>query len=114
MSSAESNDDPDELPKDLSGIAPGYRRALWIVVILNVGYAAVEIVASIVGRSARCPSVVTRIRGRILDDTPSESYGQGRQRETTHDFPHRPGPNVDTDTRICRERGMIQIGVTVI
>lgn len=41
--SAESED--DELPKDLSQVTPAYRRALWIVVILNVGYGVVEIVA---------------------------------------------------------------------
>lgn len=34
--------DADELPKDLSHITPGYKRALWIVVLLNVGYGAVE------------------------------------------------------------------------
>lgn len=38
-------DDDDELPKDLSHITPGYKQALWIVVLLNVGYGLVEIVA---------------------------------------------------------------------
>lgn len=37
-----NDDDADELPKDLSHITPGYRRALWIVVLLNVGYGVVE------------------------------------------------------------------------
>lgn len=32
----------DELPKDISHVAPAYRRALWIVVLLNVGYGIVE------------------------------------------------------------------------
>lgn len=35
-------DDDDELPRDLSHITPAYKRALWIVVILNVGYGLVE------------------------------------------------------------------------
>ena len=34
--------DDDELPADLSHITPAYKRALWIVVILNVGYGLVE------------------------------------------------------------------------
>ncbi len=34
--------DDDELSKDLSHITPAYRRALWIVVLLNVGYGLVE------------------------------------------------------------------------
>lgn len=43
--------DDDELPKDLSHITPAYRRALWIVVLINVGYGLVEIVAGFVARS---------------------------------------------------------------
>jgi Co/Zn/Cd efflux system component len=35
----------EEVSKDLTHITPGYRRALWIVVLLNVGYGVVEIVA---------------------------------------------------------------------
>lgn len=35
----------------LSHITPAYRRALWIVVLLNVGYGLVEIVAGFVGKS---------------------------------------------------------------
>lgn len=34
--------DNEDLPKDISHISPSYRRALWIVVLLNVGYGAVE------------------------------------------------------------------------
>jgi Co/Zn/Cd efflux system component/copper chaperone CopZ len=34
--------DTDDLPKDLSHITPAYKRALWIVVALNVGYGIVE------------------------------------------------------------------------
>lgn len=47
----EGGDDDDELPKDLSHITPGYKRALWIVVLLNVGYGLVEIVAGFVAGS---------------------------------------------------------------
>ena len=43
--------DDDELPKDLAHIAPGYRRALWIVVVLNVGYGAIEMVGGILSGS---------------------------------------------------------------
>ncbi len=32
----------DDLPKDVTHITPAYRRALWIVVLLNVGYGVVE------------------------------------------------------------------------
>jgi Co/Zn/Cd efflux system component/copper chaperone CopZ len=39
---ASTGDDEDELPKDLSHITPAYRRALWIVIVLNVGYGLVE------------------------------------------------------------------------
>lgn len=47
--SAGGND--DELPKDLSHITPAYRRALWIVVLLNVGYGIVEVIAGFIARS---------------------------------------------------------------
>lgn len=43
--------DDEELRKDLSHIAPAYRRALWIVVLLNIGYGLVEIVAGVVAGS---------------------------------------------------------------
>lgn len=46
-----SRDDDDELPKDLSHITPAYRRALWIVVVLNAGYGVVEIVIGFLARS---------------------------------------------------------------
>jgi len=36
--------DDDDLPKDLSHITLAYRKALWIVVLLNVGYGLVEII----------------------------------------------------------------------
>lgn len=44
-------DDDDDLPKDLSHITPGYRKALWIVVLLNVGYGLVEIVGGFLAGS---------------------------------------------------------------
>lgn len=34
--------DDDDLPADLAHVTPAYRRALWIVVLLNVGYGIVE------------------------------------------------------------------------
>lgn len=37
-----SEEDDDDLPKDLSHITPAYKRALWIVVLLNVGYGIIE------------------------------------------------------------------------
>lgn len=43
--------DSDEVPKDLSRATPAYRRALWIVALINLGYACVEVVASFTGRS---------------------------------------------------------------
>ena len=36
--------DDDDLPKDLAHITSAYRRALWIVVLLNVGYGIFEII----------------------------------------------------------------------
>jgi len=48
---AAAGGDEDDLPKDLSHITPAYRRALWIVVLLNVGYGLVEIVAGFIGDS---------------------------------------------------------------
>ncbi len=46
-----AGDDDDELPKDLSHITPAYRRALWIVVLLNVGYGLVEMVGGFLSGS---------------------------------------------------------------
>lgn len=43
--SSEGADD-DDLPRDLSHITPAYRRVLWLVVLLNVGYGLIEIVRS--------------------------------------------------------------------
>lgn len=39
---AGAEDNEDELPKDLSHITPAYKRALWIVIVLNVGYGIIE------------------------------------------------------------------------
>ena len=41
----------DDLPKDLDHITLAYRRALWIVVLLNVGYGLAEIVGGLVADS---------------------------------------------------------------
>jgi len=42
--------DDDRIP-DLSHVTPAYKRALWIVVLLNVGYGVVEIVGSFLAGS---------------------------------------------------------------
>jgi Co/Zn/Cd efflux system component/copper chaperone CopZ len=44
-------DDDDDLPKDLAHVTPAYRRALWTVVLLNVGYGLVEIVGGFIAGS---------------------------------------------------------------
>lgn len=43
--------DDDDLPKDLAHITPAYRKALWIVVLLNVGYGLIEIVGGFIADS---------------------------------------------------------------
>jgi Co/Zn/Cd efflux system component/copper chaperone CopZ len=43
--------DIDDLPKDLSHITPTYRRALWIVIVLNVGYGLIEMVGGFISGS---------------------------------------------------------------
>ena len=48
---AHVTEDDDDLPKDLSHITPAYKRALWIVVVLNVGYGLVEIVGGFMAGS---------------------------------------------------------------
>lgn len=45
------SDDDDDLPKDLAHVTPAYRRALWTVVLLNVGYGLVEMVGGFVAGS---------------------------------------------------------------
>jgi len=47
---AADNDDDDKIP-DLSHVTPAYKRALWIVVLLNVGYGIIEIGGSILSGS---------------------------------------------------------------
>jgi Co/Zn/Cd efflux system component/copper chaperone CopZ len=51
LESAARSIDDDDLPRDLSHITTAYRRALWIVVLLNVGYGLVEIVAGFIAGS---------------------------------------------------------------
>jgi len=41
----------DDLPKDLSHITSAYRRALWIVVLLNVGYGLAEMIGGFLADS---------------------------------------------------------------
>ena len=43
--------DDDDLPKDLAPITPAYRRTLWIVVLLNLGYGLAEIVGGLIADS---------------------------------------------------------------
>ena len=43
--------DDDDLPKDLAHITPAYRKSLWIVVLLNVGYGLVEIIGGFIADS---------------------------------------------------------------
>ena len=46
-----SDDDDDDRIQDYSHATPGYRRALWTVVVLNVGYGLAEVVAGFVSGS---------------------------------------------------------------
>lgn len=46
-----SEDDDDDRIPDLSHVTPAYKRALWIVILLNVGYGAIEIVGGIIAGS---------------------------------------------------------------
>jgi len=41
----------DDLPKDLSHITPAYRKALWLVVLINVGYGIAEIIGGFLADS---------------------------------------------------------------
>lgn len=47
---AETDEDDDKIP-DLSHVTPAYKRALWIVVLLNVGYGVIEIFGSFLSGS---------------------------------------------------------------
>jgi len=44
-------DRDDEAPLDVGHVTPAYRRALWIVVLINAGYGVVEIIAGFIARS---------------------------------------------------------------
>lgn len=46
-----ADDDDDDRIQDYSHVTPGYRRALWTVVLLNVGYGLAEIVAGLLSGS---------------------------------------------------------------
>ncbi len=41
----------DDLPKDLAHITPAYRKALWLVVLINVGYGIAEIIGGFLANS---------------------------------------------------------------
>lgn len=43
--------DIDDLPKDVAHITPAYKRALWIVILLNIGYGVVEAVGGFISGS---------------------------------------------------------------
>jgi Co/Zn/Cd efflux system component/copper chaperone CopZ len=46
----EDGDDDDKIP-DLSHVTPAYKRALWLVVLLNCGYGLIEIVGGFIAGS---------------------------------------------------------------
>jgi len=46
----EDDDDDDKIP-DLSHVTPAYKRALWLVVVLNCGYGLIEIVGGFIAGS---------------------------------------------------------------
>lgn len=46
----DTDDEDDEIP-DLSHVTPAYKRALWIVVLLNAGYGVIEIVGGFIAGS---------------------------------------------------------------
>jgi Co/Zn/Cd efflux system component/copper chaperone CopZ len=43
--------DDDDLPEELSHITPAYKRALWMVVLLNVGYGVIEMIGGFISGS---------------------------------------------------------------
>ncbi|HJQ57749.1 MAG TPA: cation diffusion facilitator family transporter [Vineibacter sp.] len=45
------DDDSDEKIPDLTHVTPAYKRALWVVVLLNVGYGLIEIVGGFLAGS---------------------------------------------------------------
>lgn len=50
VAGAETDEDDDKIP-DLSHVTPAYKRAPWIVVLLNVGYGVIEIFGSFLSGS---------------------------------------------------------------
>ena len=50
VAGAETDEDDDKIP-DLSHVTTAYKRALWIVVLLNVGYGVIEIFGSFLSGS---------------------------------------------------------------
>lgn len=50
VAGAEPTDD-DELPSGLSHLTPAYKRALWVVVLLNAGYGVIQMAAGFLSDS---------------------------------------------------------------
>ena len=48
---ASAGADDDDLPADRSHLTPAYKRALWIVILLNVGYGLVEMIGGFISDS---------------------------------------------------------------
>ncbi|MEK0083494.1 cation transporter [Benzoatithermus flavus] len=48
---ADRGGDDDDLPRDLAHVTPAYRRALWVVVLLNVGYGLFEMAGGFIAGS---------------------------------------------------------------
>ncbi len=46
-----SSSGDEDVPKDLAHVTPAYKRALWIVVLLNVGYGIVEMCGGFISHS---------------------------------------------------------------
>lgn len=44
LSRMNSSEEEGEIPKELKHVAPAYKRALWIVVLLNMGYGIAEMI----------------------------------------------------------------------
>src|SRR3546814_17404773 len=48
---ADAEGDTDDLPENLAHRTPAYRRALWIVLLLTIGYGSVEMVGGFLSGS---------------------------------------------------------------
>src|SRR3546814_8144929 len=66
---AKNEGDSDDLPKDLPHITPAYKRALWIVIVLNVGYGLIEMVGGFISRSQALKADALDFLGRSEEHT---------------------------------------------